>query len=104
MNLQGDIKMNLPKDKQDNRRLQEIDKAFHLRFGGETNIEDWSLDNFDINTRKILRKYRDKYFEMLRNEAEYQTELVICDKIDRILMHGIKNNKYTKAWIWSTKL
>ena len=42
--------MNLSKDKQDNRRLQEIDKAFHLRFGGETNIEDWSLDNFDINT------------------------------------------------------
>lgn len=104
MNLQGDIKMNLPKDRQDNRRLQEIDKAFHLHFGGETNIEDWSLDNFDINTRKVLRKYRDKYFEMLRNEAEYKTELVICDKIDRILMHGIKNNKYTKAWIWSTKL
>lgn len=96
--------MNLPKDRQDNRRLQEIDKAFHLHFGGETNIEDWSLDNFDINTRKVLRKYRDKYFEMLRNEAKYQTELVICDKIDRILMHGIKNNKYTKAWIWSTKL
>lgn len=102
--MQGDTKMNLSKDKQDNRRLQEIDKAFHLRFGGESNIEDWSLDNFDINTRKVLRKYRDKCFEMLRNEAEYQTEFVICDKIDRILMHGIKNNKYTKAWIWSTKL
>lgn len=96
--------MDISKNKQDNRRLQEIDKTFHLRFGGETNIEDWSLVNLDINTRKVLRKYRDKYFEMLRNESEYQTELVICDKIERSLMYGIKNNKYTKAWIWSTKL
>lgn len=96
--------MDISKDKQNNRRLQEIDKAFHLRFGGETNIEDWSLVNLDINTRKVLRKYRDKYFEMLRNESEYQTELVICDKIERTLMYGIKNNMYTKAWIWSTKL
>jgi len=96
--------MNVSKDKQNNKRLQEIDKAFHLHFGGETNIEDWSLINFDINTRKVLRKYRDKYFEMLRNEEKYQTELLICDKIERTLTYGIKDNKYTKAWIWSTKL
>lgn len=96
--------MNLSKDKQNNKRLQAIDKAFHYRFGGETNIEDWSLANLDINTRKVERKYRDKYFEMARNETKYQTELFICDEIERTLMYGIKDNKYTEAWIWSTKL
>lgn len=96
--------MNLSKDEQNNRRLQEIDKAFHRRFDGKTNIEDWSVTNLDINTRKVLRKYRDKYFEMAKNEAQYETELLICDRIERTLMYGIKDSKYVKAWIWSTKL
>lgn len=96
--------MNPSKDKQNNRRLQEIDKAFHHHFGGETDIEDWSLVNLDINTRKIEKKYRHKYSEMIQNKTKYQTELFICDKIDRALMWGMKSNKYIEAWIWSTKL
>lgn len=94
--------MEYDKIKQDknNKKLQEIDKAFHRRFGGESEIEDWSLDNLEKNERHINIKIVRQIWKM--REDDNQEVIHICDKIVRALDWGL--DKYTKAWIWSTKL
>lgn len=91
--------MNLDKKEQNNKRLQEIDKAFHRHFGGESEIEDWSLDNLEKNSNKVRIKLIRQVWKM---DEEHQTDIFICNKIINALDWGL--DKYTKAWIWSTKL
>ena len=91
--------MNLDKAEQNNKRLQEIDKAFHRHFGGESEIEDWSLINFEKNSNKIRMKFIRQIWKM---DEENQADIHICNKIVRALDWSL--DKYTKAWIWSTKL
>ena len=88
------------KQNKNNKKLQEIDKAFHRHFGGESEIEDWSLDKLEENTRHVDIKIVRHMWKMRDNDTEEEQH--ICNKIVRALDWGL--DKYTKAWIWSTKL
>lgn len=92
--------MDLSKHHQNNRRLQEIDAIFHHCFGGESDIENWALVNFEENSNKVRMKFIRQIWKM--EEDENQAEIYICNKIVRALDWSL--DKYTKAWIWATKL
>ena len=87
------------KAEQNNKKLQEIDNAFHRHFGGESEIEDWSLENLKENSHKVRIKLIRQVWKM---DEEQEAEIYICNKIIDALDWGL--DKYTKAWIWSTKL